>query len=71
LESNHTSILDNVPLILTLEPLLFGVLPESVLPTVAFVLMAATLGFFIARALINYLEGVTPVTPATKSSKEE
>jgi hypothetical protein len=71
LESNDTSILDNVPLILTLEPLLFGVLPESVLPTIAFVLMAATIGFFIARALINYLEGVTPITPAPKSSKEE
>ncbi|KAH6911167.1 hypothetical protein BKA70DRAFT_54317 [Coprinopsis sp. MPI-PUGE-AT-0042] len=71
LESNHTSILDSVPLILTLEPLLFGVLPESVLPTVAFVALAAALGLFIARALVNYLEGVTSVTSALKSSKEE
>ncbi|KAF6754192.1 hypothetical protein DFP72DRAFT_899629 [Ephemerocybe angulata] len=45
-----------VPLIIQLEPLIFGVLPESMVPTVFAIIGAAGVGIFIARAVIGRLE---------------
>lgn len=45
-----------VPIIVTLEPLWFGVLPASVVPTLFVLVGAAVVGLFIARAVIARLQ---------------
>ena len=44
-----------VPIIIRLEPLLFGVLPQSVVPTLYAILAAVIVGIVIARVVIGRL----------------
>jgi hypothetical protein len=45
-----------VPIIIRLEPLLFGVLPQSVVPTLYTILAAVATGVLIARVVIRRLQ---------------
>lgn len=48
----------NVPFVVILEPLLFGVLPSSVVSTVFTILAIIVVGIPIARNIHCYLEGI-------------
>ncbi|KAI0801365.1 hypothetical protein C8Q74DRAFT_486746 [Fomes fomentarius] len=65
-----------VPFIVTLEPLVLGVLPASLLPTIAvIVLVAVVAGFFVVppvyRYLANLADEVRKETATAKSRKNE
>ncbi|TFK24251.1 hypothetical protein FA15DRAFT_641250 [Coprinopsis marcescibilis] len=60
--------LDAVPIIITLEPLLLGILEASQLPTVIAVVLALILGFFIARLVISHLEDVVTLRSQPKET---
>lgn len=45
-----------VPIVIRLEPLLFGVLPQSLVPTVYAILAAVVVGIAIARAVVRRLQ---------------
>ncbi|KAG2022538.1 hypothetical protein CC2G_000279 [Coprinopsis cinerea AmutBmut pab1-1] len=72
LRSNQTIVSDltTVPIILTLEPLLFGVLPESIVPTLFALVIAAIVGFFIARTVNEYLQDITQPPPPKEEKTE-
>ena len=48
----------NVPFVITLEPLHFGVLPSSVVPVVLSILAILVVGIPISRKVHRYLEGI-------------
>jgi len=54
---NETSRYE-VPFVITLEPLYFGVLPSSLVPVVLTVLAILVAGLPIARRIHRYLEGI-------------
>ncbi|KAF8808208.1 hypothetical protein BYT27DRAFT_7256721 [Phlegmacium glaucopus] len=67
---NETSRYD-VPFIITLEPLHFGVLPSSVVPVVLTILAILVVGLPIARKIHRYLEGIAQRAREDESVAEQ
>ncbi|TFK42172.1 hypothetical protein BDQ12DRAFT_599128 [Crucibulum laeve] len=47
-----------IPIVVILEPLLFGVLPESLVPTVLFIILAIAASSLTIRPINQYLKGI-------------
>jgi hypothetical protein len=67
LNNNETSRY-NVPFVIILEPLHFGVLPSSVFSVLSTILVILVVGLPIAKSIYRYLEGIAQ---QAKSELEE
>ena len=61
----------NVPFVIILEPLHFGVLPSSVVPVVLTILAILAVGLPIARNVHGYLEGIAQQAKTEKLVEEK
>ena len=59
-----------VQIIVRLEPLVFGVIPQSVIPTIFALAGAVVVGTFVARAMIGRLKGEAEQYAAATSASE-
>ncbi|KAJ3547942.1 hypothetical protein NMY22_g1464 [Coprinellus aureogranulatus] len=69
-QHDPTMLPEPVPIIITLEPLLFGVLPQSLVPTVYAILGAVVVGIFIAKAVIRRLQDEVRHYSRTRSAED-
>ena len=61
----------NVPFIIILEPLHFGVLPSSVVSVVLTILVIIVVGLLISRKIHRYLEGIAQQAKAEELVEEK
>jgi hypothetical protein len=61
----------NVPFIIILEPLHFGVLPSSVISVVLTILVILVVGLPIARNIHRYLEGIALQAKSEELAEKE
>ena len=61
----------NVPFVIILEPLHFGVLPSSVVSVVLAILAIVVVGLPIARNIHRYLEGIAQQAKAEELLEEK
>ena len=61
----------NVPFVIILEPLHFGVLPSSVVSVVLAILVIVVVGLPIARNIHRYLEGIAQQAKAEELLEEK
>ena len=61
----------NVPFVIILEPLHFGVLPSSVVPVVLTILAILAVGLPIARNVHGYLESIAQQAKAEELVEEK
>jgi hypothetical protein len=63
-----SSVVDDVPFILALEPLYFGVLPQSVIPTICAIFSVIILGIPVAMKFNAMLQPTVQLAKQTKSA---
>lgn len=64
--------LEPVPVTLILEPLLFGVIPQSVVPVIMMLLVGVGVALMIAPYLVRYLDSiVAPLNQEGTGGKRE
>lgn len=59
--THHTELMSNPPPVLTditLDPFLYNVLPRSLLPTVAYLVLVAIVTWFVAKWIASFLQSV-------------
>ena len=61
----------NVPFVVILEPLHFGVLPSSAVPVVLAILTILVVGLPVARKIHSYLEGIARQAKAEDIGEEK
>ena len=61
----------NVPFVIILEPLHFGVLPSSVISVVLTILVILVVGLPIARNIHRYLEGIAQQAKAEEVEEQK
>ncbi|RXW24578.1 hypothetical protein EST38_g1320 [Candolleomyces aberdarensis] len=66
-----TTLPGPVPIIVRLEPLMFGVIPQSVIPTIFALAGAVVVGTFVARAMVGRLRGEAEQYAATTESESK
>lgn len=64
-------VVDDVPFILALEPLYFGVLPSSVLPTICAIFSVIVFGIPVAMKFNAMLQTTVQLAKQTKSTYEK
>jgi hypothetical protein len=66
-----TRLPEPVPIIVRLEPLVFGIIPQSVIPTIFALVGAVVVGTFVARAMVGRLKGEAEQYAASSEPKEK
>lgn len=69
--NNNETSRYNVPFVIILEPLHFGILPSSVVSVVLTILVILVVGLPIARYIHTYLEGIAQQAKAEELAEKE